>query len=320
VSGDHQSIGEVLATLRGDFPDITNSKIRFLESQGLIDPERTPSGYRKFRDGDVARLRWILHQQKDNFLPLKVIKARLDEAGPDGLPADGDGGSADEHAEPAEPAEAVPAEAVRAGTETQPPVPASAPARSSARTARAKAPRASKARRSTPRASAATGPRATDATAPPTFEAPTLPLDDGTDDDLVAETSGASLTRAELAAASGLGDAQLTELEEYGLLTPAAGSGSRVVYDEDSLVVAKIAAEFAAHGIGPRHLRMYRAFAEREAGLYDQVIAPRLKRKNPQARAQAREDLVDLARLGRALRSVFLRSATAGLLRDQPRG
>src|SRR4249920_3043283 len=90
MSGDHQSIGEVLATLRGDFPDITISKIRFLESQGLIDPERTPSGYRKFRDGDVARLRWILHQQKDNFLPLKVIKARLDEVGPDGLPADVD--------------------------------------------------------------------------------------------------------------------------------------------------------------------------------------------------------------------------------------
>jgi DNA-binding transcriptional MerR regulator len=88
MSADHQSIGEVLATLRGDFPDITISKIRFLESQGLIDPERTPSGYRKFRDGDVARLRWILHQQKDNFLPLKVIKARLDDAGPHALPED----------------------------------------------------------------------------------------------------------------------------------------------------------------------------------------------------------------------------------------
>ena len=61
---DHQSIGEVLTALRGEFPDITISKIRFLESQGLIDPERTPSGYRKFREADVARLRWILQQQK----------------------------------------------------------------------------------------------------------------------------------------------------------------------------------------------------------------------------------------------------------------
>ena len=76
--------------------------------------------------------------------------------------------------------------------------------------------------------------------------------------------------------------------------------------------MAKLASEFAAHGIGPRHLRMYRSFADREAGLYDQVIAPRLRRKNPDARAKARADLVDLARLGRALRSVFLREATAG--------
>jgi hypothetical protein len=139
-----------------------------------------------------------------------------------------------------------------------------------------------------------------------------LPLDDDSDDDLDAETSGASLTRSELLTASGLTDTQLTELEDYGLVVPVAGSGQRVVYAEDALVVTKLAAEFAAHGIGPRHLRMYRAFADREAGLYDQVIAPRLKRKNPEARAQARADLVDLARLGRALRSVFLREATAG--------
>src|SRR3954465_2002746 len=88
MRADHQPIGEVLATLRGDFPDITISKIRFLESQGLIDPERTPSGYRKFYPPDVARLRWILHHPKENFLPLKVIKGRLDDAGPDALPTD----------------------------------------------------------------------------------------------------------------------------------------------------------------------------------------------------------------------------------------
>ena len=124
------------------------------------------------------------------------------------------------------------------------------------------------------------------------------------------------MTRAELVTASGLTDGQLIELEEYGLVTPAAGSGTRVVYDEGALVVAKLAREFAAHGIGPRHLRMFWVFAEREAGLYDQVIAPRLRRRNPEARAAARDDLVDLARLGRALRAAFLRSATAGLLRD----
>ncbi|MCU1491571.1 MAG: putative MerR family transcriptional regulator, partial [Acidimicrobiaceae bacterium] len=68
------SIREVLDLLVGEFPDVTISKIRFLESRGLIHPERTPSGYRKFYDADVERLRWILRQQRENFLPLKVIK------------------------------------------------------------------------------------------------------------------------------------------------------------------------------------------------------------------------------------------------------
>jgi hypothetical protein len=85
-SGRHLSIGEVLAQLRGEFPDITISKIRFLESQGLIDPERTPSGYRKFYPPDLERLRWILHQQREHFLPLRVIKDRLDAFGPAGAP------------------------------------------------------------------------------------------------------------------------------------------------------------------------------------------------------------------------------------------
>ncbi len=79
------SIGDVLALLRDEFPDVTISKIRFLESQGLVDLERTPSGYRKFYEGDVAKLRWILRQQKENFLPLKVIRGRLErEWGADG--------------------------------------------------------------------------------------------------------------------------------------------------------------------------------------------------------------------------------------------
>jgi DNA-binding transcriptional MerR regulator len=75
------SIGEVLDLLKSEFPDVTISKIRFLESQGLIDPERTPSGYRKFYEADVERLRWILRQQREHFLPLKVIKDRLGAEG-----------------------------------------------------------------------------------------------------------------------------------------------------------------------------------------------------------------------------------------------
>src|SRR4249920_1004574 len=73
----YQSIGEVLVSVKAEFPDITISKIRFLESEGLIDPERTPSGYRKFYDKDVDRLKSILRMQRDEYLPLKVIKERL---------------------------------------------------------------------------------------------------------------------------------------------------------------------------------------------------------------------------------------------------
>lgn len=72
------SIGAVLAQLRGDFPDVTISKIRFLESEGLVEPERTPSGYRKFLPADVERLRYVLSAQRDQYLPLRVIKEHLD--------------------------------------------------------------------------------------------------------------------------------------------------------------------------------------------------------------------------------------------------
>jgi DNA-binding transcriptional MerR regulator len=75
--GGDLSIGEVINLLRDDFPDVSVSKIRFLESQGLIDPDRSGSGYRQFDSTDVARLRFILQQQRDHFLPLKVIKSKL---------------------------------------------------------------------------------------------------------------------------------------------------------------------------------------------------------------------------------------------------
>jgi len=97
---NYQSIGEVLVTVKTEFPDITISKIRFLESEGLIEPERTPSGYRKFYDKDLERLRAILKMQRDEYLPLKVIKERLlqqeGEAGEEGEP------SGDEVVEPVE--------------------------------------------------------------------------------------------------------------------------------------------------------------------------------------------------------------------------
>ncbi len=81
VGHPHLSISEVLSLLDEEFPDVTISRIRFLESQGLVDPERTPSGYRKCQEPDIERLRWVLRQQRDAFLPLKVIKDRLEEQG-----------------------------------------------------------------------------------------------------------------------------------------------------------------------------------------------------------------------------------------------
>lgn len=257
----HVSIGDVLGQLREEFPDITISKIRFLESQGLIDPERTPSGYRKFFAGDVERLRWILHQQKQHFLPLKVIKERLDEI-------DRHGGF------PAAP------EVVTAAEATTPPVVAApAPKR----------------------------PAATKASAPP----PPLVLDDDGDDGPPA-LGGVSLTRSELAAAADLDDAQLAELEEFGIVVPSYAMRDRALFDEHALEAARLAASFMRYGFEPRHLRMYRAFAEREAILFEQVLLSFRKQRNPDAQVRAAEARRELVRLGRRLRTVLLAQATRG--------
>jgi DNA-binding transcriptional MerR regulator len=85
------SIGAVLDLLRGDFPDVTISKIRFLEAEGLVTPERTASGYRRFTAYDCARLRFVLTAQRDQYLPLKVIKAQLDAQLDGALPQTGSG-------------------------------------------------------------------------------------------------------------------------------------------------------------------------------------------------------------------------------------
>lgn len=91
-------IGEVLGLLRSEFPDVSISKIRFLETEGLVTPARTRSGYRRFTTEDVQRLRWVLRVQRDRYLPLRVIRSHLDIAGPGALPAQ----------PPAEPALAAP--------------------------------------------------------------------------------------------------------------------------------------------------------------------------------------------------------------------
>ncbi|MFJ6698773.1 MerR family transcriptional regulator [Streptomyces sp. NPDC091272] len=78
AGGRLMSIGSVLSLLREEFPEVTISKIRFLEAEGLVEPQRTPSGYRKFSPVDVERLAQVLRMQRDHYLPLKVIKEHLD--------------------------------------------------------------------------------------------------------------------------------------------------------------------------------------------------------------------------------------------------
>jgi DNA-binding transcriptional MerR regulator len=258
------SIGEVLDLLKAEYPDVTISKIRFLESQGLIDPERTPSGYRKFHQPDIDRLRWILHQQRDNFLPLKVIKEKLADAG--------SGDAQLPLSNVPQPSEAPAAD----------PSPATV-------------------------APSAPAPETVDPEAP-TEPAPVTP---GSRGPLVEDLSSASLSRKELVDASGLSETQLDELERFGLLSGRPVSG-QVYYDGECLVVARLAASFAQHGVEARHLRMYKTSAEREAGFYEQVVQPLIRQRNPRARSQARANLAELARLGESLRGALLREALRG--------
>ena len=228
---EHLSIGEVLTTLRDEYPDITISKIRFLESQGLIDPERTPSGYRKFYSPDVARLRWILHQQKEHFLPLKVIKGRLEAAGPDQLPEDNGPEPAPEAQRPAAP-KAATAKQTRAKTTA-----AKTAAAKAAADAASDPPDDAPAAAKTPGRSTKPAPKSARSAKPrrggrPSADAPTLDLDDGAPEDLEPVGEG-HLTRSELAAAAGLTAAAVSELEEFGLLQPARSTGDRVLFDDE---------------------------------------------------------------------------------------
>jgi hypothetical protein len=124
------------------------------------------------------------------------------------------------------------------------------------------------------------------------------------------------MTRAELLEATGLTDARLDALEEFGIVTPLVGDGALAQYDDEALSVAEIGAGFYARGIEARHLKMYGHFAEREAALFAQVLIGYVRQRNPAARAKLQEDLEDLARLGRRLRTAMLRRALGDSLSE----
>jgi DNA-binding transcriptional MerR regulator len=284
------SIGEVLGLLLEEFPDITISKIRFLESQGLISPERTASGYRKFYDEDVELLKVILTEQRRNYLPLRVIKDRLDsgEIDPTG-----------EHLRPngneppsAEAPEAQASESFEATESADAAAPAGEP------TEPAAVPRSSiRAHPASRRKSDAAAAQGSDRTGA------------GDDADQAAPhlQPGVLLERHELCAMVGLTDAELQQLETFGIVTPRPGDPP--LYGDDAVAIAKPASEFLRLGVDARHLRNWRTSAEREASLYEQLVTPRYRQRNPEARAEALSQLRRLEVLGGTLRAAMMRQA-----------
>jgi hypothetical protein len=135
------------------------------------------------------------------------------------------------------------------------------------------------------------------------------PVPDGT------SLSGASLTVAELAQASGLDERQVAELESYGLIDSRMVAGVHC-YDEEALVIAGLAASFARFGVEARHLKLFKHAAERQASLYSQVVMPLLRQRNPDARRRAHDDLTRLSDLGAAMQACFAKA----VLRDLTRG
>ncbi len=324
-SRSHLSIGEVLSLLRQEFPDVTISKIRFLESQGLVDPERTPSGYRKFYDGDVERLRWILRQQREHFLPLKVIKGRLDSSGSlsdDDSPLIGVGES-DDHAgdpasdhagEPAESAVALSAVAQSAVGESRVggnPIGDS----SSDGTAASADPDGERAaslpasgRSEAVRPAIFAGLVRGDSRKPDVGGAPPAPALAGADDE-----QQDSYTAAELAAAAGCSPKLIADLTQFGLVGPLGQVGGTPYYDRCCLEICRAANRFAAFGVEPRHLRGWRTAADREVEIFSQLVVPLLRQRNPKGRSEADEALGELAAAGAELRAAFVQKAITSI-------
>ncbi len=236
------SIGAVLTQLRPEFPDVTISKIRFLESEGLVQPARTASGYRQFTAADVERLRFVLLAQRDHYLPLKVIKDQLD--------------AADNGHEPEMPNAAMP-----------------------------KLPRKLVSVNGAGGGDGGLGsglPTAAD----------------------FAAGAELRLTEEELLDKAGIDKAMLTELEQYGLIRPGAAG----FYDPDAVLVAKTVRAMTDFGIEPRHLRAFRASADREVGLLEQIVTPVSRHRDAEARGRADEIVRELAALSVTLHTLLVKA------------
>jgi len=237
------AIGQVLRRLRDEFPDISISKIRFLESEGLVEPDRAPSGYRRFSETDVERLRFVLRAQRDQYLPLKVIKDQL---------ADLDRGVA-------------PPGRTQGGGDT------------------GTSPGAQRAEEVAARGAGDFGHAA--AFAPP--------------------QGNVRLTEDELREAAGLDFDALRQLQEYRLLPRAAGGH----YDEVAVAIAATAARLATYGLQPRHLRAFKMAADREIGMFEQLLIPLRRTGNTEA---AGETLRELAALSVRMHALLVKSGLEG--------
>lgn len=213
------SIGQVLAKLNPEFPDLTPSKLRFLEERQLVSPARTESGYRKFSSTDMDRLRFVLTMQRDHYLPLKVIRGYLAEMDAGRTPDLPGGGVA----------------------------------------------------------------------------APSM------------LSSERRFSRDELIREAGANAMLLGDAISASLIVPAD------LFGEDVLAVLKSLVELQRSGIEPRHLRGFRAAAERELGLIENALMPVARRKDSSSRARAAEMAREIAGQLEIVRSSLIRSALTRL-------
>ncbi|RHA40720.1 transcriptional regulator FtsR [Cellulomonas rhizosphaerae] len=217
-------ISDVLAALEIEFPAVTTSKLRFLEEQGLVEPVRTPAGYRQYSPADIERLRFVLRQQRDRYMPLKVIGERL--------------------------------AALDAGEEDEP----TSPARLATR-------------------------------------------------DGVRQSSNGRWTAAALAAEAGVSEELVTELVAAGVLRP----NDNGYFDPWARDVASSAAALAEHGIDVRHLRQFRAAADRQVDLVEQLVAPLRGQRSASSRAHAGTLAAEVGELCARMHTALVRASVADL-------
>lgn len=217
-------ISDVLAALRIEFPAVTTSKLRFLEEQGLVEPVRTPAGYRQYSPADIERLRYVLRQQRDKYMPLKVIGEHL--------------------------------AALDAGEEDE-----------------------------------------------PTSRARLVSTDGG------PGSAAGRWTAETLARESGVQREFVEELVQAAVLRP----GPRGVFEPWAREVVVAASALAEHGIDARHLRQFRAAADRQVDLVEQVVAPWRGQRSASSRARAGTLAAEVGELCTQMHTALVRAAVADL-------